>query len=301
MIYEMPPYRPPNEGRERSLLLRVTRGCPWNRCAFCGMYKRIRFQIRSVEEVKEDILKARRWYMAVYGMPPMTAFIGDSDTPIIRASDFAEILRFLRSEIPTIARVTSYARAKTIYRKRWEHLLELREAGLSRLHMGLESGSKEVLARVNKGATPQEMIEAAAKAKEAGFEVSEYVIIGLGGRELSEEHAEETARVLNEINPHFIRFRTLVPLPGTPVYEWYMSDEFQLLTPHEALREALRIVEKLEVSSVVCFDHVSNPYPVQDAKFPEEKRRLIQDLKLALTLDRRQLTDVRDLMYRGYL
>ncbi len=223
------------------------------------MYKRVRFQVRGVEEVKEDILKAREWYMAVYGRPPRTAFIGDSDTLIIRSSDFAEVLRFLRKIVPTVARVTSYARAKTIYRKRLEHLVELREAELSRLHMGLESGSREVLARVSKGATPQEMIEAAAKAKEAGFEVSEYVMIGLGGRELSGEHVEETARVLDEINPQFMRFRTLASLPGTQVYEWYMNGEFQLLTPHEALREALGIVERLKVDSVVCFDHVSTP------------------------------------------
>ncbi|MDF2957226.1 MAG: Radical SAM superfamily enzyme YgiQ [Candidatus Alkanophagales archaeon MCA70_species_1] len=263
----------------------------------------MKFERRSVEEVKQDIKAAKIFYHAAYGRAPKTAFIGDSDSPIIKTEDFVEILKFLRAEIPSLRRVTSYARAKTIYRKKEEYLRALREAGLTRLHLGLETGSDELLRRVKKGATAEEMIKAGRKAKAVGFEISEYVILGLGGREFFEtrEHALETARVLNEINPHFIRFRTLVPLPGTPIYEKYVSGELELLTPHEVLKEALTIIENLEVESWVSFDHISNPYPIPDAKLPEEKEHLLEDLRFALSLDETQLTDAKQLICRGYL
>jgi len=303
MIYEMPPFRPPNEGAEQSLLLRVTRGCPWNKCTFCAMYKGMKFERRDVEEIKKDIKVAKLFYNAAYGREPKTAFIGDSDSPIIKTEDFVEILRFLRAKIPSLRRVTSYARAKTIVRKREEYLRALREAGLTRLHLGLETGSDELLRRVRKGASAEEMITAGRKAKAAGFEISEYVILGLGGREFFEtrEHALETARVLNEINPNFIRFRTLVPLPGTPMHDKYVSGELELLTPHEVLEEAHTIIENLEVSSWVSFDHVSNPYPIPDAKLPEEREHLLGDLQFALSLDESQLVDAKYLICRGYL
>jgi radical SAM superfamily enzyme YgiQ (UPF0313 family) len=189
LTYELPPIRPPSEAR--SLLLRVMRGCPWNYCTFCYAYKHLprKDMLRSVDEVKRDIdamrAAANEALTLEYGIEPRTAFLADSNAIIIKTDDLLEIVDYLRRSFPALQRVTSYARAKTILAKDPSDLTRLREAGLDRLHIGLESGDDEVLTRVKKGATSQEMIDAGLKAKETGFEVSMYIMPGLGGRVLS--------------------------------------------------------------------------------------------------------------------
>lgn len=304
-IFELPPYRPPSEAR--SLLIRATRGCPWNRCAFCGMYKDTRFELRSVEEIKADILAFKKtadavrelsWQMGYGGRRiedialshnilwltdggVKHAFIGDSNSLVMRTEELAEVIRFLYQTFPTLERVTSYARARTARHKKLEELVRLKEAGLSRLHLGLESGDDEVLAYISKGATSAQMIEAGKKVKESGISLSEYVILGIGGRERWVQHADNTARVLNEINPDFIRVRTLIFRPGTPLEKRFLEGEFHPLTPEEILVETRRFVEKLEVTSNFVSDHISN-YVDLTGKLPEDKKAFLEKLEALL-------------------
>ena len=174
--YDFPPFRPPSEAN--SLLLRVTRGCPWNRCTFCSMYKGMKFEIRPIEEVLGDIESARD----LYGDRVRTVFIGDSNSLVVKTEMLVKILNTLLSSFPHIERVTSYARARTIAKKPLEDLIKIRQAGLDRLHVGLETGDRDLLKEIEKGATPEEMVEAGIKAREAGFEYSLYVLLGLGAR-----------------------------------------------------------------------------------------------------------------------
>ncbi len=290
LTYELPPIRPPSEAR--SLLIRVMRGCPWNYCTFCAAYKDLprKGMLRSVEEVKGDIdaLAAAADEMRAEGhvVAPRTAFLADSNAVIVKTEALVEIIRHLRERFPSLERITSYARAKTILKKEASELERLREAGLSRLHMGLESGDDEVLTQVKKGATSREMTEAGKKAMAAGFELSEYIMPGLGGRPLSEQHARNTAAVLNATNPTYIRVRPLALTPGTPLYEQYVAGEFMPMTPIDALRELRGMIDRLETSGNICFDHVWNlPIFRQDwegYRLPEEKKHLISLMDEAL-------------------
>lgn len=283
------------------------------------MYKGKRFECRSVEEVKEEIctlrgiadqLRERSWRLGFGGridqmvrrsmvndevlnlinaLPwlfydngqPRTAFLGDSDSIIIRADKLAEIVEFLYQTFPSLERVTSYGRAKTVLSKKTKDLRRWKEVGLSRLHLGLESGDDKVLADVKKGVTAEEMIQAGLKVKEAGISLSEYVILGLGGKGRSEQHAEATARVLNRINPDFIRVRTLALRPNTPLEERHRRGEFQLCTPEEILREERRLIEALEVTSEFVSDHITN-YLMVEGKLPQDKEQMLKIIDLAL-------------------
>ncbi len=272
MVYEMPPFRPPSEAY--SMLLRVTRGCPWNRCKFCGMYKMMRFEKRPVEDVKADIDAAREFY----GDRKMNVFIGDADSPVIKTDDFVEILKYLRTRFSNIGRVTSYGRAKTLALMAPEKLKRLAEAGLDRLHLGLETGDPKLLQFINKGATPEHMIKAGRKVKEAGIELSEYLMLGLGGADGWESHARQSAAVLNAIDPDFIRVRTATLIPGTPLFEAYENGEYKPPNVLDMLMEERLLVECLEgISSEFHSDHVSNLVPVF-GKFMGDKPGMLETL-----------------------
>lgn len=248
--YDFPPYRPPNEAD--SALLRITRGCPWNRCGFCFMYKNIKFETKPFEEVRKDVIKARQIYRKAESI-----FLGDSDNLVHK--ELPEIVAFIRKTFPEAKRITAYARAKTILHRKIEFLTAVRKAGLDRLHIGLESGDAVVLEWLCKGATPEEMIDAGRKAKKAGFEVSFYVLSGAGGNDRWKEHAKNSARVLNKAKPDFIRLRTLTIKHGTPLKEKLKKGEFSLTPPLERLREVQLFIESLELEG--CFlasDHLTN-------------------------------------------
>ncbi len=290
MPYELPPMRPPSEAH--SLLIRVMRGCPWNYCTFCSAYKELPRKncIRSAAEVKDDIdeVKTVLEYRRQRGQPaePRTAFLADSNALIVKTDALLEIIHHLYQAFPSLQRLTSYARAKTVLKKSSDDLRCLRQAGLTRLHLGLESGDDGVLERVRKGATAQEMIEAGQKGKEAGFELSEYVMPGLGGKAAWREHAAGSARVLNAVDPHFIRMRTLMPVPGTPLFDEVTRGEFEPLSRREILEEVRAFVADLQVTSRLCFDHFSNP-PIfrqdwEGYKLPEEKEVVLETIDRAL-------------------
>ncbi|MFH2013159.1 MAG: radical SAM protein [Pseudomonadota bacterium] len=301
LSFEMGPIRPPSEGGSYSLLIRVTRNCPWNRCAFCygRPYNHEKFQKRSVDDVRADIdtvnaiygeIKKVSWNLGYSGVinnevgaalvrsfPQLnnnhsfvsvfnwlhsgasTAFLQDADSLVIPTPQMVAIIEYLKDKFSTLNRITSYARAKTIFKKKPEQLEQLRKAGLSRLHIGLETGNDELLWKIKKGVTSEEHILAGKKVIEAGIELSEYIMPGLGGKDMSRQHALSTARVLNEINPDFIRSRPLTPLPGTPILDAYEKNELELLSPHECLEEMKIMVEELDVTSRICFDHFRNP------------------------------------------
>lgn len=273
--YDFPPFRPPSEAN--SLLLRVTRGCPWNRCTFCSMYKTINFERREIEEVLEDISMAKE----LYSDRVRTVFIGDSNSLILKAEEWVRILNALYASFPQIERVTSYARAKTIAKKPIEDLKKIYEAGMNRLHVGLETGDRELLKEIDKGASPEEMVEAGKKAKEVGFEYSLYVLLGIGGEERWEQHARGTAEVLNQIDPHFIRVRTFIPQPNSQLYEAMKDGRFQPSSPETILKETRLLLENLNVSSQFLSDHISNLLPLH-GKLPEEKFRMISLIAEAL-------------------
>jgi len=273
--YDFPPFRPPSEAN--SLLLRVTRGCPWNKCTFCSMYKGIKFEIRDIEEILGDIELAKD----LYGDRIRTVFIGDSNSLVVKAEMLVKILNALFFSSPHIERVTSYARAKTIAKKPLEDLIKIRQAGLTRLHVGLETGDQDLLKEIEKGATSEEMIEAGRKAKEAGFEYSLYVLLGIGGEEKWEQHAQGTAGVLNQVDPHFIRVRTFIPQPNSPLYEAMGEGGFQPASPETILKETKLLLENLQVTSQFLSDHISNLLPLH-GKLPEDKEQMIQMIEEAL-------------------
>jgi len=269
MTYEMPPYRPPSEAG--SVLIRATRNCPWNKCAFCPMYKGEKFGRREVDDILADIDKAH----AFYGDKARRAFIGDADSTLLKTEDLVTILEHLCRAFPHLERVTSYARAATIARKPLEHFSALADAGLTRLHVGLESGDDEILLLMRKGATSEMMVEAGLKVKQAGISLCQYVLIGAGGEEMWLQHAQHTAAVLNRTDPDFIRVRTLVVAPGTPLDEMCERGEFQPASVMTLLREERELIATLDgIHSHFVSDHVSNLLPLM-GELPDDKAGML--------------------------
>lgn len=319
--FEQGPIRPPNEAY--SLLIRVTRNCPWNRCAFCGTYKGKRFSLRSVDQVKEDIrtvkeisqeIKAISWNVGLAGETDASVvqtifdrpdlyneafrrvalwlfgggnnvFLQDGDNLRMGTDDLTEIIAFLRETFPDVQRITTYARSKTVYTMELEKLKALHEAGLSRVHIGLESGYDRLLAFMKKGVTAREHIEAGKKVKASGLELSEYVILGLGGKGMWKSHAIETAKVLNQIDPQFIRVRTLKVLRDMPLYGKVETHEFVLSSDDEIIREEGLFIDEIHgIKSYFASDHILNLLEEVEGQLPGDKPKMrgIIDRYLAL-------------------
>ncbi len=292
--YEMPPYRPPSEAE--SVLFRVTRGCHWNRCTFCGMYRTEKFSIRTPEEVIADIKKAA----GMFGELPRTIFLGDSDVLIMKTKDLCRILESIYKEFSQVMRVTAYTRGKTLYRKKEEELRELHGAGLTRLHVGLESGDPEILSHIKKGLTQEEMVIGGRKAIESGFQLSLYVILGIGGEERWRQHALNTAQVLNQVAPHFVRLRTYIMQQGTPLAEEVERGEFTLASCLTVLYETRLLLQNLNIPTMFLSDHISNYLPL-NGKLPEDKERLIAQLDSAIAQLESNPHLVEEYSHRGYL
>ena len=347
LSFEIGAYRPPSEGGSASLLLRVTENCPWNRCSFCEMYKDHRFALRPVEEITADIDRVaaiRDEIIAVAKLPGLggridgrladtllaaggdltgnasfitvfnwlmsgaaTAFLQDADSMIMRSHELVDMLQYLRRTLPSLTRVTSYSRSKTLARKKPEELRLIHEAGLDRVHIGLETGDDDVLASIGKGVTRAEQIEGGRKAMAAGFQVSEYWMPDLGGRERWRQHAENTASALSAINPHYIRSRPLVPRRGTPLYAEVAEGRLHMSSPHQRLEELAVMVGSLEVTSRVCFDHAMNAWAdrrggllfrqdYEGYRFPDEKPLLLERIDEGLAVDESAHIQVRRML-----
>lgn len=323
--FEQGPIRPPSEAG--SLLIRVTRNCPWNHCGFCPVYKGKRFSLRPVEDVLEDVARVQRSVMALRqgaeksgrlspdeALPYLgeatpdraalyaawhwlaagaeSVFIQDADSLIIKPERLLTILRFLRQCFPWVRRITSYARSHTVARIALSDLQAMRETGLSRIHIGMESGSDRLLALVRKGVSQEEHIRAGCLVKEAGIELSEYIMPGLGGRELSREHALASAAALNAINPDFIRLRTFA-MPAEPeLFLQHWPQGFVPLSDEGIAREMELFIGALTgITSHLKSDHILNLFEDMDGVFPQDKERLAAMPKtfLALSEDQRLL------------
>ncbi|MHC4091564.1 MAG: radical SAM protein [Planctomycetota bacterium] len=321
--FEQGPIRPPSEAY--SLLIRVTRNCPWNRCTFCPVYKGQRFSLRHVDDVKRDIdaihkhVEALRQiaddqghvsqsdvraaaacikpedmdafaaavHWASAGMESI--FLQDANSLIMKPAKLLDILIHIKKCFPWVQRITSYARSHTLARIGDEDLSRLAKAGLNRIHVGLESGSDKVLEMVNKNATKQQHVDAGIKVKRAGIELSEYVMPGLGGMELSEEHALETADALNQIDPDFIRLRTTRIFEGLELYDQFRAGSFQKCTEEMIVREIRLFIERLEgITSVLKSDHMNNLLEDVEGEFPDDKERMITRLDGFLALESSQ-------------
>ena len=320
MTYEQGQIRPPSEAG--SLLLRFTRNCPWNKCTFCPLYKGQEFSRRTLEEIRQDIdvvcgiledLKQLSWSLGLAGQlnqrvvnTVLTSrsysepyryvaywafsgtgrvFIQDANSLLLPGDLLVEALRYLRARIPGIRRVTSYARSSTLARKDLEELRGIREAGLDRIHVGLESGSDRVLTLVKKGCTSEQHIAAGRKVISAGMTLSEYLMPGLGGKEWSQEHALETARVLNAIDPHFIRVRSLRIPPRVPLHKEQLEGRFTPLSDDDTVREIRLLIQSLDcISSTLTSDHIMNLLPEVEGTFPRDKEHMLRVIDRYLSL-----------------
>jgi radical SAM superfamily enzyme len=282
-MYEQGVIRPPNEAQ--SLLVRVTRNCPWNQCLFCPAYKGVKFSKRSVAEVKADIDAMAEEY-GKHAHMIETAFLQDADSLILKTEQILEILNHLKLRFPNLRRITTYARATTLKRKSVEEFVQMKEAGLMRIHVGLESGSEKVLKMIKKGITPQDIVEGGRKVMEAGISLSEYIMPGVGGRTLSEEHARETARLLNKVKPDYIRVRTFALPPQSPMKKMVDTGTFVPMTDEEIVAEIRLLVSCLDEihSYFSCGDYSPNLLMQVNGYLDEKKADMLKELDKFLSL-----------------
>jgi len=225
----------------------------------------------SVDDRVQCLINAANWLAS----GARTVFLQDANTMIMRTPDLVQVLRYLKETFPSIERITAYARSHTAARKSLEELQELHQSGLSRLHIGMESGCDEVLAFIRKGVSGADHIAAGQKITASGISLSEYVIPGLGGKTWSEKHARDTAAALNQINADFIRLRSLIVREGTDLYQRYAAGEFEPLTEDGMIDEIGLLVENLECRSYLVSDHMANLLTEVEGQLPEAKDRLL--------------------------
>ncbi|NLD19585.1 MAG: radical SAM protein [Clostridiales bacterium] len=315
-VFRIGPIRPPSEAD--SLLLQVTNGCTWNKCKFCQLYKHTKFKAYSADSIKADIDnmvyyadrvdiyskgdgswdidglnkelaylpdedERQCFYMIASWLigGGENVFLQDGNTTALSSGRLSDVLIYLRQAFPSIKRITSYGRAENLARVTAEEFAELKEAGLDRIHSGFESGSDEVLKIINKGVTAEQEIKAGRNVKAGGIELSVYFMPGVGGRELTEKNALGTARVINEINPDFLRIRTFAAKRGTGLYEDFVDGRFTLCSDDEKVLEIRRLIEEAKgIDTMLVSDHIINL--LQDVegslKFDKEKMfRIIDD------------------------
>ncbi|RMF23373.1 MAG: radical SAM protein [Deltaproteobacteria bacterium] len=276
MRYEGMVYRPPSEAG--SLIIQATLACPHNKCAFCAMYKDRKFRVRPIEEVIEDLDLA----LAVYGPDRVrTIFLADGNTAVLPAEKLIRIGEAARERFPRLERITMYGSAKFLVKKSLEEWRQIAQAGITRIHSGLESGDAETLRDLRKGVTPEEAIAAYNHVLAAGIELSVYVMIGVAGVERSREHALGSARVLSAAPPTFVRLRTFVPQPNTPWHDRWRQGRLTLLSAYQALEETRLLVEHTAGPTMLLSDHVSNFLDVR-GRLPEDRARMLALIDEAL-------------------
>lgn len=308
MPFEQGPIRPPSEAE--SLLIRINRNCPWNKCLFCPVYKNKKFSRRTVEEIKGDImafkeaeqqlkdLSFREGLGGAVNVEVMeklyqqqsqelfqvalwlyrggkNVFLQDADALSMAPDKLVEVLNFLKKQFPTVERITTYARAKTAARRSLEQLTAIREAGLTRVHIGMETGHDPLLESMRKGVTAAELIDGGKKLKAAGLSLSEYVLLGLGGKNGWREHILATAEVLNAIDPHYIRLRTLALRRKIPLLEHVEAGLFQPQEDEGTAHEVKLLLENLNVTSTIVSDHFLNLLEEIQGRLPWDMPRLL--------------------------
>jgi radical SAM superfamily enzyme YgiQ (UPF0313 family) len=279
MRYDGPIYRPPSEAD--SLLVQATVGCPHNLCTFCMVYKDgVKFKVRPVAEIKADLIDAA----ATYGSRVRTLFFPAGNTIAMPTAALAEICRYSYTLFPHLERITVYGSSQYIRRKGPEQLQSLAQAGLGRIHAGVESGDDVILTRIKKGATARDHIRAGQMARAAGLEINAYVMIGIGGQERSETHARETARVISDMQPAVVRLRTFVPKVNTPLLAEVRAGRFQMLSPLQALTETMTLLSQITTATQVTSDHYTNYLDIT-GRLPEDRDAMLEALRRALARD----------------
>jgi radical SAM superfamily enzyme YgiQ (UPF0313 family) len=275
MKYEGMIFRPPSEAE--SLILQVTVGCSYNRCTFCGAYQGKSFRIKSFEEVKADIDE-----VSTYRLRIQRVFLADGDALILPQKELLRILSYLKAKLSGFERVGIYANAKDILQKGVEELKALKDLGLGIIYLGLESGDPGVLKRVRKNATVDQLIRAGRRVKESGILLSVTVILGIGGVERSQAHAEETGKVLSEMDPDFVGALSLMVVPGTPIAREIEAGKLVLPTPFGLIQELETMIEHCQFTR--CFfasNHASNYLPLR-IRMPEEKEEALRRIREVL-------------------
>jgi len=275
MHYEGNIIRPPSEAN--SILLQVTVGCSRNKCTFCGTYRGERFRIKSDSVIMEDIEFAAR-----YCRRQRRVFLCDGDALIIPQKRLLQILQTIRTRLPWVTRVGTYANAKSLNMKSSSELRDLKDHGLGIAYMGLETGDDVTLKKINKGAGAEQMIAMGKKARQAGIKLSITVLLGIAGRQRSQTHALETGRVLSAIDPEYVGALSLMPIPGTPQFEDHQAGNFELLNPQEMLTELRTMFASTNLSrGLFHANHASNYLPIR-ARMPRDKESTLNLIDQAL-------------------
>jgi radical SAM superfamily enzyme YgiQ (UPF0313 family) len=275
MRYEGMIFRPPSEAD--SLILQVTVGCSYNRCTFCGAYQGKSFRVKTFDEVIKDIDE-----VSAYGVSIPRVFLADGDALAIPQEQLVNILSTLKTKVRGLERVGIYANARDILKKSVDELKELKTLSLGIIYLGLESGNPEVLRRIKKNATVDQMIRAAKRVKESGILLSVTVLLGIGGVELSQAHAEDTGKVLSQMDPDFVGALSLMVVPGTPIEQEIKTGRLVLPTPFALIQELETLILHSEFTQ--CFfasNHASNYLPVR-IRMPEEKKEALQKIREVL-------------------
>jgi radical SAM superfamily enzyme YgiQ (UPF0313 family) len=281
--------RPPSEAY--SLLLQITVGCSHNKCTFCGTYRTKKFRIKPLETIKKDLLEARSYNHIE------KVFLCDGDALIIPQARLEEILQLINQNIPSVKRIGTYANAKSILRKSVDELKRLKELGLNIVYLGVETGNAELLKKIQKGASSEQLVEAAQRIKKAGILLSVTVILGLGGIEKSIEHAMDTAKILTDMDPDYAGALTLMLVPGTPLDDDYRAGRFVLPDKLGFIRELYLIIAHSNFTD--CYftsNHASNYLPVK-AHLPQDKDKVIK--MIGSIIDTADLSKTRPEYLRG--
>ena len=275
MNYEGNIIRPPSESH--SIILQVTVGCSHNKCTFCGAYKGVRFRIKDVATINEDIAFASR-----YCIRQKRVFLADGDALILPTARLVDIFSDIRRNLPWVNRISLYGNAKSILRKTVRELQTLKELGLDRVYMGLESGHEPTLKNIKKGVDAEQMIQAAALVRQADLFLSVTVLLGIAGRKQSIGHARATGMVLGKMKPNQIAVLTLMLLKNTPLYNDYLSGAFQLPDQNMLLEELKMLVESIELERVQFqANHASNYLPIS-GRLAKDKETILQVIKSSL-------------------
>jgi radical SAM superfamily enzyme YgiQ (UPF0313 family) len=275
MRYEGTVFRPPSEAD--SLILQVTIGCSHNRCTFCGAYKEKHFRIRSLEEVQREVDEVRPYAAIVRRI-----FLADGDALIVPQRMLVPMLESIREALPRVERIGVYGNTKSILRKSPEELAQLRELGIGIVYLGVESGDQEVLDRVHKGTCLDDTAAAIARVKAADMRISVSVLLGLGGVERSQIHAERTGQFLARVQPDFGAALSVMVVPGTPLAEEEAKGAFTVPDAYMMLQELHTMLSQIEGGHMYfASNHASNYLPIK-GWIPEEKGKLLQTIEHVL-------------------
>jgi len=273
--YQGQVFRPPSEGN--SLILQATLGCSWNKCTFCAMYRDKKFRVRKLEELYKEI----DWYSERFS-PPSKVFLADGDALMAKASFLAELLDYLHDTWPEIKRVSCYASPQALSVRTVEEMRMLKEKGLTQYYLGVESGNDHCLEAMDKGVDSAEMIRVAKRANEAGVRLSVMILLGMGGFALSREHAVDSARVINAIQPRFVSTLVATPVEGTPLWDSDQRGEFDHLDPIALAAELREFLVHLDLkASIFRSNHASN-YLALAGTLPKDQEALIATLDRVL-------------------